>query len=252
MIESWHEAYANYSPVGQWAHGMVICMLGIDGAGKSTQAHRLVARLRSAGYDAAYVWAGRRATITAPLVRLGKAQLRAPARPQASSAAANVSYRSYVASAQTMFRQTLVRAAWRNLTVAEHVVQLWQCVGIPMLRGTIVVCDRYVYDTWINHAVLFAGTSLDAAHRLKLVPRPSLGFWIDVSPDLALRRKADVYDLQQLAARAPFYASLAATLGLQRLDGTASADTIADTIWWAVLRHLSSRASGSHLERPQM
>lgn len=229
------------------AQGMLICLTGIDGSGKSTQAEKLVTRLCAAGFPARYVWAGRTSSFTRPFIQLGKARMHAPHRPSTASLETNSSYRAYMRAIRRLFSRRLARATWRQLTLAEHVLQIWQRVSAPLARGEIVVCDRYLYDTLVNQAVLF-GIAADqfaaASHSmaLRLVPRPTIGFWLHVPPDVALRRKSDIYDRQHLEARQPLYAHLARDLSLHALDATLDADALADMIWLQVAGVLHARA----------
>ena len=221
------------------ACGMLICLTGIDGSGKSTQAEKLVTHLRTAGYPARYVWAGRKSSFTTPFVQLGKKRMHAPKRPSSASAEMNVQYRSYMHDMKRLFKRRLARTMWQWLTLAEHVLQIWKRVSVPLIRGEIVVCDRYLYDTLVSQAVLFdirpaqfAAEVHDLA--LQLVPRPTVGFWLDVPPEVALRRKTDIYDREHLEARRPLYAHLAQELSLRTLDATLETDVLANAIWLQV------------------
>ena len=225
------------------AQGILICLLGIDGSGKSTQAQRLVAQLTDAGYAATYVWGGRRGLLTAPLVRYGKARLGAPAQPVDSSAIVNSEYRAYVGTTQQLFRRSVLRGLWRQITLLEHLLEIWWYVGRPLAQGQIVVCDRYLYDSLVNQAVLFGSATVEIYRQLvnpllSLVPRPELGFWLDTPPEVALRRKADIYDIQQLELRVPLYGGIASSLAFQRLDGTLPADQLSAEIWSRVHQQL--------------
>lgn len=225
------------------AQGILICLLGIDGSGKSTQAQRLVAQITAVGYVATYVWGGRRGLLTAPLVRRGKARLGAPAQPVDSSAIINSEYRAYVRRTQQLFRRNVLRGLWRQITLLEHLLEIWWYVGRPLAQGRIVVCDRYLYDSLVNQAVLFGSAPVEIYRQLNhpllsLVPRPALGFWLDTPPEVALRRKADIYDITQLELRAPLYSRIASTLAFQRLDGTLPADQLGDEIWSCVHQQL--------------
>ena len=236
------------------ARGMLICLTGIDGSGKSTQAEKLVAHLRMAGYPARYVWAGRKSSFTRPFVQLGKARMHAPARPATASAETNAPYRAYMHAMQRVFKQQLARAAWQQLTLAEHIIQIWKHVSMPLARGEIVVCDRYLYDTLVSQAVLFGTTSAQFARVshdsvLRLVPRPTIGFWLDVPPEIALRRKADIYDREHVEARQPLYAHLAQELSLCALDATLDADVLANSVWLQVRDLLQARAILAALPR---
>ncbi|HEY0733310.1 MAG TPA: hypothetical protein VGD69_00265 [Herpetosiphonaceae bacterium] len=218
------------------AQGILICLLGIDGSGKSTQAQRLVARLASTGYAATYVWGGRRGLLTAPLVRRGKARLGAPTQPVKSSALASSEYRAYVRGTRQLFSRGILRGLWRQITLREHLLEICWYVGRPLAQGRVVVCDRYLYDSLVNHAVLFGSVPAEIDRQLghpllSLAPRPTLGFWLDTPPEVALRRKTDIYDVQQLELRVPLYGRLATALAFEPLDGTLPADRLGDAIW---------------------
>jgi dTMP kinase len=225
------------------AQGILICLLGIDGSGKSTQAQRLVAQLNAMGYTATYVWGGRRGLLTASLVRCGKVYLSAPAQPVASSMTTNPEYRAYVRGTQQLFKRGGLRDLWRQITLMEHLLEIWWYVARPLAQGRIVVCDRYLYDSLVNQAVLFDSAPVEIYRQLdhpllSLVPRPALGFWLDTPPEVALRRKTDVYDIQQLELRAPLYGRIASVLGFQPLDSTLPAARLGDVIWSSVSLHL--------------
>lgn len=232
-------------------NGHLICITGIDGAGKSTQAKRLVARLRREGYRARYVWGGRQAILTAPFVGGGKRLLHAPKRPHDIAPTENRAYREYVTHARRALKQPALRAAWRTLTIGEHMLQLLLHVELPLLRGEVVVCDRYLYDSLVNQVVLLGRSPWQLARTLrrplwKLAPEPALGFWLDLEPAIAATRKTDIYDLEQLSTRVPLYAALADTLGFTRLDATYNADELAATIWETTERTLLRRKTLSN------
>lgn len=225
------------------AQRILICLLGIDGSGKSTQAQRLVAQLTAAGYATTYVWGGRRGLLTAPLVRRGKAYLGAPAQPVTSSPIINPEYRAYVRETEQLFKRGVLRSLWRQITLLEHLLEIWWYVGRSLAQGRIVVCDRYLYDSLVNQAVLFGSATVEIYRQLgnpllSLVPRPSLGFWLDTPPAVALRRKADIYDIQQLELRVQLYGRIASALAFQRLDGTLPVDRLGDVIWSRVSQQL--------------
>lgn len=106
-----------------------------------------------------------------------------------------------------------------------------------------MVCDRYLYDSLVNQAVLFGSATIEIYRQLgnpllSLVPRPALGFWLDTPPEVALRRKADIYDIQQLELRVPLYGRIASAQAFQSLDGTLPADRLSDVIWSRVHQRL--------------
>lgn len=228
---------------------MIICFNGIDGSGKSLQAQRLVEQLNAAGYPAVMVWNGGRSTLTGPFIRLVQRSLRAPKKQQvATSEPAEMSsrYRSYVAKMERIFRRRWLRELWLHGSLLEHTVEIW-CTVLPhLLRGRVVVSDRYLYDTVVAVAVL-AGLDEAETERLYRVarwyPTPRLGKWLflDLPAEVAYRRKNDVYDLMFLERRVPLYRALRRVFDIHTIDATATQDEVAAQIWNAVQPILGAR-----------
>jgi thymidylate kinase len=224
---------------------MLICFNGIDGSGKSLQAHRLLEQLRAAGYPAVYVWSGGRAPLTRPLAQLSKSILRrrrstGAARAEAAASSSQDSpYRSYLSFTQGIFKRRLVRTIWLHVSLLEHMGEIWTRIVPHLLRGRIVVCDRYLYDRLVNIAVL-CNTGPDELRRqlrvarLYWVPRPRKWFFIDTPADVAFSRKDDVPDILYLERRIPLYETIADAFKLERLDGKADPGELAAHIWQSV------------------
>ena len=222
---------------------MIICFTGIDGSGKTVQARALVARLNAAGHPAVYAWTGGRSYMTRPLIWLAKRLLRAPklATPGSSSEPQVVmnngaQYRSYLSSTRRLFKNKFVARIWRQISLIEHTGEILVAVLPHVLRGRIVVCDRYIHDSTIGTAVLAGVSPSDLPQQLRLpalypVPRPAQWFLIDVPAEVAFNRRDDVVDVAFLEQRIPLYHAAAQTLGMDVIDGTPAPDHISDVIW---------------------
>ncbi|MBV9791984.1 MAG: hypothetical protein JOZ51_27610 [Chloroflexi bacterium] len=224
---------------------MLICFNGIDGSGKSLQAHKLIEQLTAAGYPAVYVWSGGNAPLTKPLARMIKSTLRrrstgAPKEEAPQPAKEPDSeYRSYLSFTQGVFKRPWVRTLWLQLSMLEHMGEIWTKIVPHLLAGKIVVCDRYIYDRLVNIAVLCnTGPELLRRQlwlaRLYWVPKPNKWFFIDVPADVAFSRKDDVPDVLYLERRVPLYRTIADAFKLERLDGTADPNEIAAQVWQSV------------------
>jgi thymidylate kinase len=137
--------------------GAVIAIEGIDGAGKTTQAKRIVRRLRSLGYRAAYTSEPTNTRIG----RLIKAEL--------------------TGRITNPHKQALLFAADR----IDHV---YRVIRPLMEKGFIVVCDRYLYSSYAYQGVLTRDIGW-VREINKMAPQPSLAILIDVPVDVALQRK---------------------------------------------------------------
>lgn len=235
---------------------MIICFTGIDGSGKTLQARRLVERLNAAGYPAQYAWTGGRAYLTRPLIWLAKRLLKAPKLGRASSApqsvgTSNARYRSYLGATSKLLKYRWLRAIWRQVSLVEHTGEIFATVLPHLLRGRIVVCDRYIYDSLLGIAVLAGADARSIPRMMRLpriyaVPQPDAWFLIDLPAEVAFSRRTDVVDVEFLERRVPLYRAMADTLGMQRIDGTATPDAIAEAVWQQVEPLLPGNAAAPH------
>jgi thymidylate kinase len=100
----------------------------------------------------------------------------------------------------------------------------------------VVVFDRYVLDSVVRMRYLWASRFGLAARLIRwLSPTPALSILLDVPAEVALGRKQDQWDLDQLRRQRALYLEEAARLGVVVLDGTEEKEQlcakIAETIW---------------------
>jgi len=138
--------------------GLFICIEGIDGSGKTTQARRLVKSLRQKGFDAVYT--------TEP-----------------SSGRVGRLIRRYV-----LDREKRMPIALEALLFAADRVEHVETEIKPLLeKGKVVVCDRYVYSTLAYQGA--AGLDhkwIEMINRFALVP--DLALFLDVPPEVVVKR----------------------------------------------------------------
>jgi thymidylate kinase len=218
---------------------MVICFQGIDGSGKTSQAHNLVEQLNEAGVPAVYVWCGSRSALSRPFVLLGKRLLGAPSRKArrdpADGAGEPAKEFAFLANTRRIFGRRWIRALWLHLSLTEHMLKIWSTVVPHVRRGHIVVCDRYIYDSVISTAY---AARLNAAQlppmlrspQMALVPRLDRCFYLDVPAEVAFSRKPDIADLRLVESRVPLYHTAASVLGMEVIDGTASPQEVAEAV----------------------
>ena len=119
--------------------------------------------------------------LTAAVFAAGRAVLR---RPQPSAAAATVAATGAATIPTTQeqraserrraLRNPLVRHVWLATVTADLLWQYTRRVRLPLLRGRVVICDRYVYDALADIADV-AGSNRGLLCRLlvALSPKPS-------------------------------------------------------------------------------
>ena len=194
--------------------GAFICIEGVDGCGKTTQARRLVRNLRQKGVDAAYT--------TEPSVgKVGKL------------------IRRFV-----LDRQRRVSTALEALLFAADRMDHMQKEVKPLLRrGKTVVCDRYIYSSLAYQGA--AGLDLEWIDRInQFALKPDLALFLDVAPERVtgrLKKKKSVMEtVRNLKKVREVYLKLAQQQRLIALDGNQSIEEISKSILKIVLEKLKT------------
>jgi dTMP kinase len=196
-------------------NGVFICVEGIDGSGKTTQARRLVKILIKKGYDAVYT--------TEP-----------------SKGVYGKIIRKYLLQGNNRV-PTVVEAV---LFAADRVDHLENEVK-PLLRaGKIAVCDRYVYSSIAYQGA--AGLNQEWIKEInKHAIQPDLAIYIDVPPEVVInrlkRRKSVMETLQTQKKVRELYLKLVEEKQLVMVYGNASIREVAKTIENVVLKFLEKR-----------
>ncbi len=202
--------------------GVFVVLEGGDGSGKSTQAARLVARLRDAGQDVV-----------------------ATREPGATEVGAAIRALVLGGGAIDPRTEALLIAADR----AEHVAGV---IRPALERGAVVVSDRLIPSSLAYQGV---ARGLGVAEIARLSDwatgglQPDLVVLLDVPPDLATRRRAgpeDRMEREPAEFRAMVnkaYRDLAEQFGWTLIDGAAPVEGVAEQLWAAV-QPLLGRSEG--------
>jgi dTMP kinase len=203
--------------------GRLIVLEGLDGAGTTTQAHRLVDQLTREGH-------------TAHLTR------------EPSDGPVGKLIREMLGGGHAIAGEKLSQGTFGLLFAADRMDHLQREVEPAIARGETVVSDR-----WYHSSLAYQGTGADRDWIASLnarARRPELTIFLEVRPEIAAKRRADAKRREELfedlemqrevdaGYRATIAELRAAGEHIEVLDGEQSEDAVAMAIAAAVRRFI--------------
>ena len=197
--------------------GRLICLIGIDGAGKTTLVNGTVERLKRQGVRAAGVYGKTLPVLSRLLMAVGRAAfLRKQDIWQ--------DYPNYARHKKRVMNNRLLTRIYEVSVWLDYLPQAYFKIVLPLLFGVTIMCDRYLFDVVIGDLAVHSSydarqirRSLNAGFRV--LPEPDLVFLIDLPEEVAIRRKDDVPHIEYLSERRRLYLRLAETYPIVKLDG---------------------------------
>lgn len=184
--------------------GVFICIEGLDGSGKSTQAKMLTKKLRKAGYNAAYT-----------------------AEPSQGKIGKFIRKRLFEANRMSTSVEALLFAADRIEHVRTEVVP-------ALAEGKIVISDRYVYSSLAYQGS--AGLDLDWIEAINVnAKKPDLSIYIDVNPEVVLerlKRKKSIMEILETQRKVQeIYLRYVKKGELKQIDGAKSKREVSEALF---------------------
>lgn len=198
----------------------LICFIGIDGSGKTTQAKALVQVLKARGVESRYVWSGFKPLLIKPFLIIVKAIF-------FHDKDMFEDYSEYSSTKKRLFRDSGLSAAYKYLVLLDYLMQsiirTMVQVKIPFMLGKSIVCDRYVHDIVVDLGADLNFSSQRTKNMLKglmsLFPEPDLIFLLDVPEEVGFQRKSDIkYTIDVLRRRRKIYLEIGKEFRITKLD----------------------------------
>lgn len=213
---------------------MLVVFSGLDGAGKSTQIDLLLTRLRQQGSDPVWIWT--RGGYT-PLFNTFKRVLRGlspvPVLPKPGPSRQR----------SRMLANPITRRIWLWLAMLDLLLVYGVRIRWWLQRERPVICDRYLWDTWIDFRLNFPQERFEGwifwRALLKATPEPDVTFFLLIPVSESQQRSLQKEEpfpssAQELAQRLRVYELLAEAGQWQVLDGRRPVAALAAEVLAAV------------------
>ena len=182
----------------------LVCFVGIDGSGKTTIAKSVINDMKQLDISCRYVWSRGTPKVFMPLIIFAKRFILRTSGRVLSTDERNPFNR-------TLASNKLLSHLWQTMLILDSLLQVTLNVRIPMKLGTVVICDRYIFDQMVDIAVdlRLSATQFERwAHNsvYRLFPRPNLTFLMDANELKAFaRQQTDVRSINELRLRRTYY-----------------------------------------------
>jgi dTMP kinase len=204
----------------------LIVLTGIDGSGKTTQAHLLVDSLSHYGINVSYVWGRWEPFFLRPLIKRWRN------RTAGIKKRKETDINAIKERKKAILNNTFLRWLWLMSFFIDYGLQIFLKVRIRLFKGKLIVSDRIFYDSVIDQAINLGKRKDRLLNGLEsfwfkiIFPEPSLVIYIDCPGDIAYKRKNDAPDIEYLEDRRRLYLQLADRYDWTTLDGTLGIDEI--------------------------
>jgi thymidylate kinase len=184
--------------------GFLVCVIGLDGSGKTTHTNHLVKFLSEKGYSAKYVWAASKPFFSYFL--FGLTRLLGYWKTSNKDA-----FTDPLELASEPVREKLGLLV-RILFFVDFNLRTITKIRLPLLLGRIIVCDRYVYDIIMDLMYSDLYSFQWYSLLIRTVPKPDIAFFLDADAEVICSRRSN-FSINTMRRKRKVYSRFAQIFG---------------------------------------
>jgi thymidylate kinase len=218
--------------------GFFVCIMGIDGSGKTTLARNLIRRMGGRGVVFTYVWGKFESLLLILLIKIKNMFL-------IREKDWNKNYQRSRTLRRRIWAVPFLRAVYEGYIWFVYRGRIYFQIHLPISFGRNILCDRYIYDTLVDLSLDLAYSEEAVAGRLREIqtrfPMPDLILYVDTPPKTGFSRKRDIPSLQWLEEKAAQYRRLVRYLDISAISGELPPNELADEAQGRILEQMAKR-----------
>lgn len=183
----------------------LICIIGVDGSGKTTQAKELLNALRKRNIPSKYVWLRFFHFFSLPVLMIMKVF--------------KLSYSNTTASGKrigyhTLWKSPLISMIYQMALILDIFLYKFFKIDIPRkIFNKTIVCDRFIFDTIVDLMISTRNANFQETVPGSLlsgmVPKDTITFFLRTDYDILVKRRDDIKADLNLMDRINHYDELA-------------------------------------------
>jgi thymidylate kinase len=202
----------------------IICIIGVDGSGKTSHAKRLTSSLKGlarARGKIKYLWFGSAYFFSYPFMAL--------CRVLGLTSVFHIAH-DYEYTEHQYYKNKPIAFLWTWIQFVDTFMFVVSRISIALTFRYKLILDRFVHDILVDLMVDIGRPDLYRALvgrlMLALVPDGTITFLFDVDENTSFRRKLDIPDRKYIAVRRQHYRSIAQYLGILEIDSSIAFDDV--------------------------
>jgi thymidylate kinase len=201
-----------------------ICIIGVDGVGKTTHVRKIIDRLQSSGMPCKYTWFRFQNYISLAILAYCKVTGLTVSETQCDKRV----------SLHQFYRSRSVSWLYPLVLFVDMLPAYFIKIRLPMLLGYAVVCDRCAYDTLVDLMIDLGNPEIHKEYvgRLfrRLIPKDARVALLDLDEEIIRSRRKELRDDHTLEMRRRLYHKLSQEFQIPVIDNDAEMSKVGDVI----------------------